>query len=125
MKFSRVFILAASTVCLFSASQAGGAMIVGGQAADAPRQSLAALPPATPATMDLIGGVVSAVDLPKRTMTVSGNALAWHPTQLRVFMPNGVRASEQDLRAGMRVRFALEPATSGVRRAILIYVDER
>ena len=59
-------------------------------------------------------------------MTVSGNTLAWHPTHLRVFMQGGIRAGERDLRAGMRVRFALEPAAAdGLRRAVLIYVDER
>ena len=129
-KFLRRCAAAAVAACLSTAGPAVAVMVMGDQAAAPPRQSVAAPRAAAPATHELIAGTISAIDVPKRTMTVSGSTLAWHPTHLHVFMQGGVRAVEHDLRAGMRVRFALEPAATvaaanGPRRAVLIYVDER
>ena len=127
MKFPRTF-AAAAAACLVAAGPAAAMMMDGGQAATPPRHAVVTPRTAAPATLDLIAGVISAVDLPKKTLTISGNTLAWHPTHLRVFMQGGVRAGEHDLRAGMRVRFALEPATAvaanAARRAVVIFVDE-
>ena len=125
MKPFRTSILAACTACLLSMNQASAVMMAGGQAATAPRQTPLAPPMASSPTIDLISGVVSSVDIPNKTMTISGNTLPWHPTQLQVFAPNGSRASERDVQPGRRVRFALEPGASAVRRVVLIYVDER
>ena len=117
--------LAACTACLLSMNHASAVMMAGGQAAIAPHQTPRSPPMASLPTIDLISGVVSSVDLPKKTMTVSGNTLLWHPTQLQVFTPNGSRASERDVQPGRHVRFALEPGPSAARRVVLIYLDER
>ena len=118
--------------CLLSAAiQAGAVMMEGGQAAAAPRQTPRAVPAASAATMELIAGIVSSVDPARTTMTVSGQVVTWHAAHLRVFAPNGGRAGERDVQAGMRVRFALEPsagasaAAGGTRRVVLIYLDGR
>ena len=125
MKSFRTSILATCTACLLSMNHAGAVMMAGGQAATAPHQTPGAPPMASLPTIDLISGVVSSVDLLNKTMTISGNTLLWHPTQLQVFAPNGSRASERDVQPGRRVRFALEPGASAARRVVLIYVDER
>ena len=117
--------LAACTACLLSMNHASAVMMAGGQAAIAPHQTPRSPPMASLPTIDLISGVVSSVDLPKKTMTVSGNTLLWHPTQLQVFTPNGSRASERDVQPGRHVRFALEPGPSAARRVVLIYLDEQ
>ena len=127
-KFMRRCAAAAAAACLCAAGPAAALMVMGDQAAAPPQRPVAPPHAAPHATHELIAGTISAIDALKRTMTVSGNTLAWHPTHLRVFMQGGLRAAERDLRAGMRVRFALEPvaqAADGIRRAVLIYVDER
>jgi hypothetical protein len=82
--------------------------------------------PAAP-TLELIAGTISAVDSKARTVTVAGSALSLHPTQLRVFAPNGVRMGESDLAPGMRVRFAVakDPRAKAASVVVLIYVDAR
>ena len=125
MKPFRTSMLTACMACLLSMNHAGAVMMAGGQAATAPRQTPRAPPMASSPTIDLISGIVSSVDIPNRAMTISGNTLLWHPTQLQIFAPNGSRASERDVQPGKRVRFALEPGAGAVKRVVLIYVDER
>ena len=127
-KFLRRCAAAAAAACLCAAGPAAAVMVMGDQAAEPSRRPVATPGAAPHATHELIAGTISAIDTEKRTMTVSGNTVAWHPTHLRVLMQGGGRAGERDPRAGMRARFALEPVAAtadGLRRAVLIYVDER
>ena len=125
MKSSQAFLVAACAASVLLAAEAGAVMVAGGGGLVAPPGIGRPVPAALPPTMNLIGGTISSVDTATRTMDVSGATLTWHPTQLRIFHANGVPGSEQDLRPGTRVRFALEPGESGTRRVVLIYVDAR
>jgi hypothetical protein len=93
----------------------------------------------TPA-LDLVAARIDAVDATATSITVRGRPVPLHPTLLRVLGPGGKPlGGPRLLRAGMQVRFALEPepaapasaatartgaaAEQPARRIVLIYVD--
>lgn len=82
------------------------------------------------AGLELTRATVDAVDLAKGLVTLGGQALPLHPSGLRVVGAGGLRLSGADaLRAGLRVRFAREPAVNpgvaddATRRIVLIYIE--
>ena len=100
----------------------------GGAPAPAPHGTRAAPAAATrnTPTLDLVTAVVQAVDLKKGTVTLGGKAVGLHPTQLRVIGTGGrAEAGASALRPGMRIRFALEPSTTAVRRLVLVYIERQ
>lgn len=75
-------------------------------------------------SLDLINGVVQAVDVKQRTLTLARKSVALHPTGLRIIQPTGrIDANVGALRPGMHIRFALEPTASAERAIVLIYID--
>jgi hypothetical protein len=76
-------------------------------------------------TMALSQGVIGAVDVGRREVTIGGQVVTLHPTRLRVVGPGGAGESgASSLRKGMHVRFALDPESKAVNRPIvLIYID--
>jgi hypothetical protein len=114
-----------------------------GTAGQARRSVIAAPAPGVngPA-LTLITARIDKVDASGQSVTLRGQSVALHPTALRVLGPGGQPlGGPQALRAGMRVRFALEPepvqaagaatgrasaasdAAAPARRIVLIYVD--
>lgn len=90
------------------------------------------------AAPELVSARIDAVDADGRSITVRGKAVPLHGPQLRVLAPGGgALAGARSLRAGMQVRFGLEPearpapvatgaaaaAPPAERRIVLIYVD--
>lgn len=93
------------------------------QATTAPRPTTA---PA--AGLTLAQGVLGAVDSRSMRITINGQMLPLHPSQLRVMSPQGqTLGGAAALRAGMVVRFAQEGAAAAEaeRRVVLIYVDRQ
>lgn len=90
---------------------------------------------AAPATsLDLFAARLDAVDPAGGTVTVRGQRVPLHPSQLRVLGQGGQVLGPRSLRAGQAVRLALEPlappapaasaATAApARRVVLIYID--
>jgi hypothetical protein len=101
---------------------------------------------ATAATLDLVAARIEAVDLAAGSITLRGQSVPLHASQLRVLGAGGQPLGPRSLRAGQAVRLALEPvaepalaatATAGVasapttapaapsaRRIVLIYIDD-
>lgn len=84
------------------------------------------------AGLELARATVDAVDVAKGLLTLGGQALPLHPSGLRVISADGLRLSGANaLRAGMRLRFAREPAAKPVaaddttRRIVLIYIESQ
>lgn len=78
--------------------------------------------PAAP-SLDLVQGQIDSIDLPRKTVTIGGKTLALGKVRLHVFYASGRRGSAEALRAGMKVRFALEPGAAEPRAIALIYID--
>jgi len=110
------------TVCA-----AAGATMIAGRAGRAAAQPSPAAPASAPSAtaLELIGGTVTAVDAKARTLTVSGRALPWDASRLKVFGPGGQASTIDQVQPGAVVRFALEPGNAAQRRIILVYVDRR
>lgn len=123
MTSSRACLWAVCAACVLHVGEAAAVMVAGGRGAAGPPRNVAPAPPAASPSVELIAGTIAAVDRAKRTMTVSGTQLGWHPTSLRVFSAGGSRLSAHELRPGLRIRFALEPGTGTARRVVLIYVE--
>jgi hypothetical protein len=108
---------------------ATAAMVAGQGSAGAPVQrSLTAAPvvPATAATVELVGGVIEAVDATRLTLTLRGKPVALHDTRLQVLDAGGHSVGGvSSLRPGLRIRFALEPGQAPDRRIVLIYIDRQ
>lgn len=108
---------------------------------DPGRRPVTAATVATPApgavapTLDLVAARLDAVDLSAGTVTVRGQRVPLHPSDLRVFDGGGRALGPSQLRAGQSVRLALEPLPTGMaspasaaaaaagRRIVLIYID--
>lgn len=100
-------------VALAHGSAAATAVSGQGTAAEAGRraaQSAPAVSADTP-TIELVGAVIEAVSADRRRIVVRGRSVALHPSRLRVIV-GGQPADVGTLRAGQRVRFALEPSSS-------------
>ena len=104
----------------------------------APTQAPTPAPSPGTAAPELVSARIDAVDADGRSITVRGKAVLLHGQQLRVLAPGGgALAGARSLRAGMQVRFGLEPearpapgatgaaaaAPPAERRIVLIYVD--
>lgn len=130
---ARLALLALGTL----AGAAHAAAIAGpGGTAEQGRRQVADSPALTPDAPALISARIDAVDTDGRHITLSGKSVPLHGQQLRVLGPGGAALSGvQALRAGMQVRFGLEPearvgnpAPLGAppeRRIVLIYVDSQ
>ncbi len=144
-------LLGLATVALAGAAQAAAIAGPGGTAEQGRRQvaftdasTPASTPAPTPAARpdapapELVSARIDAVDADGRSITVRGKAVPLHGPQLRVLAPGGgALAGARSLRAGMQVRFGLEPearpapgatgaaaaAPPAERRIVLIYVD--
>ena len=140
-------LLGLATVALAGAAQAAAIAGPGGTAEQGRRQVAfndASTPAPTPAARpdapapELVSARIDAVDADGRSITVRGKAVPLHGPQLRVLAPGGgALAGARSLRAGMQVRFGLEPearpapvatvaaaaAPPAERRIVLIYVD--
>jgi hypothetical protein len=94
------------------------------------------VPAAAAPSLDLFAGRLDAVDLVGGTVTVRGQRVLLHPTQLRVLGQGGQVLGPRSLRAGQAARLALEPqepataataasaaTTAPARRVVLIYID--
>ena len=91
--------------------------------------------PANAPTLDLVSARLEAVDLVAGTVTVRGQRVPLHASELRVLGGRGEVLALRHLRAGQAVRLALEPvapaaaaavasaAPAPVRRVVLIYID--
>ena len=133
-----------------TAGAAQAAAIAGpGGTAEQGRRQVAFTSPLTPApgadapAPELVSARIDAVDADGRSITVRGKPVPLHGQQLRVLAPGGAAlAGARSLRAGMQVRFGLEPeprpaavmagAAAGAaaspaaeRRIVLIYVDSQ
>ena len=96
----------------------------GGRAPSAATSPSTASPGREGVTLDLIPGTVVSVDVPQTTLVLDGQAVRWHPTQLKVFdTATGAVGQVSQLRRGMRIRFALEPGAAAGRRIVLIYLE--
>lgn len=117
----------ALTTALLVALPAGAVVPVGVRGGAVPHG--AARPPtaaaATAPTLDLVAGTLVSVDASKKTMKVGEESLTWQSAKLRVFGAAGNRMTENDLKAGAKVRFALEPGVKDGRQVVLVYVDGR
>ncbi len=149
-------LLGLATVALAGAAQAAAIAGPGGTAEQGRRQvaftdpstptptpTPAPTPTPTPAARpdapapELVSARIDAVHADGRSITVCGKPVPLHGQQLRVLAPGGAAlAGARSLRAGMQVRFGLEPeprpapVTAGAaaappteRRIVLIYVD--
>ena len=144
-------LLGLATVALAGAAQAAAIAGPGGTAEQGRRQVAftdASTPTPTPAPTpaarpdapapELVSARIDAVDADGSSITVRGKAVLLHGQQLRVLAPGGgALAGARSLRAGMQVRFGLEPAARPApgatgaaaaappaeRRIVLIYVD--
>lgn len=112
--------------------EAGAVQLAAGRAAplaaESPRATTkpAALPgPGNDGrTLELVHGTVVSVDVPRTTLVLAGQAVHWHPTQLKVFHAvTGEIGHVTQLRRGMSVRFALEPGAAPERRIVLLYLE--
>ena len=141
-------LLGLATVALAGAAQAAAIAGPGGTAEQGRRQ-VAFTDPSTPTPAptpaarpdapapELVSARIDAVHADGRSITVCGKPVPLHGQQLRVLAPGGAAlAGARSLRAGMQVRFGLEPeprpapVTAGAaaappteRRIVLIYVD--
>ncbi len=147
-------LLGLATVALAGAAQAAAIAGPGGTAEQGRRQ-VAFTDPSTPTPTptpapapapaarpdapapELVSARIDAVHADGRSITVCGKPVPLHGQQLRVLAPGGAAlAGARSLRAGMQVRFGLEPearpapVTAGAaaappteRRIVLIYVD--
>jgi hypothetical protein len=137
MTLSRPIVLALG---LWLAAVAGpaAAMAVAGPAgtAEQGRRLVPDVPAAAVApALDLFAARLDAVDLAGGKVTVRGQQVPLHPTQLRVLGQGGQVLGARSLRTGQAVRLALEPqapaaaapaasaATASARRVVLIYID--
>ena len=141
-------LLGLATVALAGAAQAAAIAGPGGTAEQGRRQvaftdASTPTPAPTPAARpdapapELVSARIDAVHADGRSITVCGKPVPLHGQQLRVLAPGGAAlAGARSLRAGMQVRFGLEPeprpapVTAGAaaappteRRIVLIYVD--
>lgn len=98
-------------------------MAVKGEPSPSPTDAPAPRRP-VPATLDLVEGRVTAVDLRKGTLVVNGQALAIDTRRVPVFV-GGHRAGADVLAPGMQVRFALAPDAGAPRRVVAVYVERR
>lgn len=131
----------AATLALLALGAAAGAAhaaaIAGpGGTAEQGRRQVAVAPAPTLDAPALVSARIDAVDADGRHITLRGNSVPLHGQQLRVLGPGGAALSGvQALRAGMQVRFGLEPearvgnpaglAAPPERRIVLIYVDSQ
>ena len=76
--------------------------------------------------IDQHSGVVGAIDPDRHSLQVNGQRLEWHPERLKVVHElTGKPVPLERLRAGMRVRYALEPMGGrGALRIVTLYVQE-
>jgi|SRR5450755_1340825 hypothetical protein len=124
MNALRTLLMVACTSGVLATNAAMAVTVAGNRGAVAPKDIPRGATSASGTTpsLDLIDGTITAVNKGKRTITVSGMTVAWHPTQLRVYK-GGSRASEHDLIPGTHVRFALDGGTPGQRTIVLVYLD--
>jgi hypothetical protein len=124
---SSVLVRVAMAAATLAACTAAGATMLAGPAGRATAQPSPAVPASAPSATDLalIGGTVTAVDAKAGTLTVSGRALPWDASRLKVFGPGGRASTIDQVRPGAVVRFALEPGNAAQRRIVLVYVDRR
>ena len=140
---ARLALLGLALAALAGAAQAATIAGPGGTAEQGRRQvafTPAPAPSAGAAAPELVGARIDAVGVDGRSITVRGKPVPLHGQQLRVLAPGGGDLSGASaLRAGMQVRFGLEPepgpaaATAGAapaappveRRIVLIYVDSQ
>lgn len=114
-------VICAAALSLMSNAQAAR---VTGQPGSRPTETPRAAGPAAPdATLDLIAGQVTAVDLSRHTFTVGGHAISFDPDRLKLFTTQGRPAATSELQPGRQVRFALEPGQGPQRKAVLIYLE--
>ena len=111
-----------------SATAVRGAPMPGaaGSAAAAATTTSARRPAARkpPESLDLVNGVIHAVDRQKKTISIDGRVLGLHPKRLHVFRA-GSAVGTDALTVGTRVRFALGPAAAEPREVVLIYIESR
>lgn len=108
-----------------AATPASATKVEGGTPLPAARIGAVPMPVAghPPEKLELLAGTITAVDLPRRSFVVNGVTVSWDASQLRIFRPGGMRGSEQDLRSGVRIRFAREPGAGDARRVVLIHLE--
>jgi len=146
MTHSRTAALAAAVLLAVLAGPASAVAVAGpGGTAEQGRRLVVASPApgATAATLDLVSARLEAVDLGANTITLRGQRVPLHATQLRVLGAAGQTLGPRSLRAGQAVRLALEPAapppaesasanssaatgattSAPARRIVLIYID--
>ena len=76
--------------------------------------------------IDQHSGVIDAIDPVRHSLQVHGQTLQWDPERLKVLHDlTGKPVALDRLRAGMRVRYALEPMGGrGALRIVTLYVQE-
>ena len=141
---ARLALSALATAALAGAAQAAAIAGPGGTAEQGRRQvAFTATPAASLGApmLELVSARIDAVDADGRSITVRGKPVPLHGQQLRVLAPGGgALPGARSLRAGMQVRFGLEPEARPVtqtaspvaaaappaeRRIVLIYVDSQ
>ena len=139
---ARLTLLALATAALAGAAQAAAIAGPGGTAEQGRRQAGFSPTPSPDApALELVSARIDAVHADGRSITVRGKPVPLHGQQLRVLAPGGGALSgAHSLRAGMQVRFGLEPEARPValtagsaaaaeppaeRRIVLIYVDSQ
>lgn len=97
--------------CAMAPALAGGAGGLSGAGVVAAAVQGGPVVTAAAAALSLTPGVLQAVDATRLAVLVAGHRVPLHPTALRVLGPGGQSlGGAAALRAGMVVRFALEPA---------------
>lgn len=141
---ARLALPALATAALAGAAQAAAIAGPGGTAEQGRRQVVFTATPAASLgapMLELVSARIDAVDADGRSITVRGKPVPLHGQQLRVLAPGGgALPGARSLRAGMQVRFGLEPEARPVaqtaspvaaaappaeRRIVLIYVDSQ
>lgn len=126
------FHVTATTLLMLAAAEASAVAVAGPEGTAVQGRRIVFAAPTTPATpadnkpLDLSAGQIETVNLGKSEVVIAGKVIALHPGRLRVIGPNGqVQSSAVDLRKGMNVRFALDPASTAVERPIvLVYIEQ-
>lgn len=123
---------AAATLLALAGAEASAVAVAGPEGTAVQGRRIVFAAPTTPAAgvdnkpLDLSAGQIESVNLGKSELVIAGKVIALHPGRLRVIGPNGqVQSSAVDLRKGMNVRFALDPASKAVERPIvLVYIEK-
>ena len=123
---------ATTALLLLAASEASAVAVAGPEGTAVQGRRIVFAAPATAAApadnkpLELSAGQIESVNLGKSELVIAGKVIALHPGRLRVIGANGqVQSSAVDLRKGMNVRFALDPASKAVERPIvLVYIEK-